>query len=280
MVRGCLKEGLMKIAVAGATGRVGQHVVDLLKNSGNDVVAISRSTGVDVIIGKGLERALTGVETIIDATSGPSPDQKVATEFFTTASRNLQETGARVGVQRIVVVSIIGIDRFTAGYMAAKIAHEKAMLSGSIPVRILRAAQFHEFVAQIVEWGRKGDVSYVPQMRTQLVAARSVARALADLAIDSAPSPAGTAPLEIAGPRAENLVDMAVRLVAKRSERLRIEGVSNQDDPDRALYESDGLLPGPKAILTGPTFEEWLTSTAANPQPTFAGGSSMLKRAS
>ena len=237
-------------------------------------------TGVDVITGEGLERALTGVETIIDATSGPSPDQKAATEFFTTASRNLQEAGVRGGVQRIVVVSIIGIDRFTAGCMAAKIAHEKAMLSGPIPVRVLRAAQFHEFVAQIVEWGRKGDVSYVPKMRTQLVAARSVARALASLAIDSASSPAGTAPLEIAGPRAENLVDMAVRLVAKRSERLRIEGVSNQDDPDRALYESDALLPGPKAILTGPTFEEWLTSTAANPQPTYAGGSSMLKRAS
>ena len=45
------------------------------------------------------------------------------------------------------------------------------MLAGPIPVTILRAAQFHEFVGQIVEWGRQGDVSYVPEMRTQLVAA-------------------------------------------------------------------------------------------------------------
>jgi hypothetical protein len=59
-------------------------------------------------------------------------------------------------VQRMVVVSIIGCDRFTAGYLAAKAAHERAHLSGPIPVRILRAAQFHEFVGPLVEWGRTG----------------------------------------------------------------------------------------------------------------------------
>ena len=70
------------------------------------------------------------------------------------------------GVRRIVVVSIIGTDRSTAGYGAAKLAHERAMRSGPIPVRILRAAQFHEFVAQLLEWGRQGEVSYLPKMRT------------------------------------------------------------------------------------------------------------------
>jgi hypothetical protein len=43
------------------------------------------------------------------------------------------------------------------------------MLSGPIPVRVLRAAQFHELVAQLVEWGRQGEMSYVPEMRTQLL---------------------------------------------------------------------------------------------------------------
>jgi len=255
----------MKIAVAGATGRAGRHVVDLLKTGGHDVVAMSRATGVDVITREGLAKALAGVECIIDVASGPSPEQKAAAEFFMTAARNLQVAGQRAGVQRIFMLSIIGIDKFTAGYMAAKVAHEKAMLSGPIPTRILRAAQFHEFVAQIVEWGRQGDVSYVPKMRTQLVAARTVAQALADLAIQPVAVPAsgsaGAPILEIAGPRAENLVDMAIRLTARRSDHLRIEGVSNQADPDRALYESGGLLPGPKAALAGPTFEEWLEST-------------------
>src|SRR5438094_5270868 len=161
----------MKVAVAGATGRVGQHVVDVLDAQGHKVVSISGAVGVDVITRKGLVKDLTGVECVIDVASGPSPEQKPATEFFTTAARNLHETGRKTGVRRMVVVSIIGIDRFTAGYNAAKLSHERAMLSGPIPVRILRAAQFHEFVAQLVGWGRKCKVSFVPRIRTQIVAA-------------------------------------------------------------------------------------------------------------
>src|SRR5438876_8144629 len=155
----------MKIAVAGATGRVGRHVVDVLEAEGHDVVAMSRSSGVDLISGDGLAEALAGVDCVIDVATGPSPDQKAATKFFTTAARSLHAAGERAGVRRMVVVSIIGCDRFTAGYGAAKVAHERAMLSGPIPVRVLRAAQFHEVVAQLVESGRQGEGSYVPKMR-------------------------------------------------------------------------------------------------------------------
>ena len=246
------------IAVAGATGRVGRHVVDVLEERGHDVVPISRSLGVDVVTAEGLEEALTGVETVVDAASQPTPDQGAATAFFTAATRNLQEVGARAGVQRIVVVSIIGIDRFTAGFLAAKRAHEQAMLAGPIPVRILRAAQFHEFVAELVDWGTRDGVAYVPDMRTQLVAGRTVAEALADLAT-LPESSAGTAPFpEIAGPREERLVEIARLLVAHRGDPVRVEGVVDPADPDSDLYGQGALLPGPHATLAGPTFEEWL----------------------
>ena len=45
---------MARIAVAGATGRVGRHVVDVLEAGGHDVMAISRLHGVDVITGDGL----------------------------------------------------------------------------------------------------------------------------------------------------------------------------------------------------------------------------------
>jgi uncharacterized protein YbjT (DUF2867 family) len=250
-----------KTAVAGATGRVGSHVVDVLEAAGHDVVRISRSSGVDVITRQGLAEALVGVESIIDAATQPSSEEEAATAFFTTAARNLQELGAQAGVQRIVVVSIIGIDNFTGGFLAAKVAHEQALLSGPVPVRILRAAQFHEFVPQLVEWGRQGDVSYVPNMRTQLVAARTVAGALAAIANGSTGARSLPIP-EIAGPREESLVEVARLLVARRNDPVRIEGVSNPADPDSALYENGALLPGPEAVLAGPTFEQWLDSTA------------------
>src|SRR5918999_2122557 len=89
-----------KIAVPGATGRVGRQVVDILESRGYDVVPISRSQGVDVITGEGLDQALTRVETIIDVATGPSPDQQAATEFFTTSTRILQESDARAGGRR------------------------------------------------------------------------------------------------------------------------------------------------------------------------------------
>ena len=252
-----------KIAVAGATGRVGRHVVSVLEERGHDVVPISRSLGVDVVTGEGLAEALAGVETIVDAASFPAPEQEPATEFFTAATRNLQQLGEQAGVQRIVVVSIIGIDHFTTGYLAAKRAHEQAMLAGPVPAQILRASQFHEFVAPVVDWGTQNGVSYVPNMRTQPVAARTVAEALADLA--TAPEATSTSPIpEIAGPRAERFVEIARLLVARRGDSVRIESADNPAYPDADLYEQGALLPGPHATLAGPTFEEWIGSQSAN----------------
>jgi uncharacterized protein YbjT (DUF2867 family) len=230
--------------------------VDVLSERGHDVVAISRSNGVDVITGDGLAAALKGVEVVIDTATGPSPEQAAATEFFTTATRNLEQAGTQAGVRKLVVVSIIGTDKATGGYGAAKLAHERAALSGPIPARILRAAQFHEFVEVLMGWGRQGDVVYLPKMRTQIVAARTVAEALADLAVSD--GPAGERPDEIAGPREEYLPDLAKLLAAKRGDPVTIEAVTNPADPDDALNDNGGLLPGPHATLAGPTFAEWL----------------------
>ena len=160
----------------------------------------------------------------------------------------------------MVIVSIIGCDRFTGGYMAAKLAHERAALAGPIPVRILRAAQFHEFVVQLLDWGRENGASYVPRMRTQLVAARAVGEVLADLATEPAGRPGPGQIAEVAGPRVETLVDMARLLAARRGDPTRVEERGDPADPDGELLENGGLLPGPDAALRGPTFEEWLGS--------------------
>jgi uncharacterized protein YbjT (DUF2867 family) len=131
-----------RIAVVGATGRAGRHTADALTERGHDVVPIARAHGVDVITGEGLSEALAGVDAIVDVATGPSPEEGPATEFFTTAARNLQAAGAPL----IVAASILGVERFSGGYGAAKLAHERALLAGPSPVRILRAAQFHELV--------------------------------------------------------------------------------------------------------------------------------------
>jgi hypothetical protein len=120
-------------------------------------------------------------------------------------------------------------------------------------------------VEPLVGWAaRENGVAYLPNMRTQLVSARTVAEALVDLATDGSSTPAqnGTRIPEIAGPRPETLVGAATLLAVRRGESVRFEGVTNPADPDGALYENGGLLPGPDATLAGPTFADWLDSEA------------------
>jgi len=250
----------MKIAVAGATGRLGRHVTEVLAERGHEVVPISRATGVDVITGTGLDAALQGVEVVVDAATGPSAEQQPATDFFVTAAHNLQKAGVRAGVREAVVVSIIGTDRFAGGYGAAKVAHEQAWRSGPIPARVVRAAQFHEFVAQLLEWGGRGDVVAVPEMRTRIVAARAVADVIADVVeADAADPGAGvTETIEVAGPREEDLVALATELAARRGDPATVEAVRNPGDPDAEMQATGGLLPGPGMRLVGPTFRQWL----------------------
>ncbi|MFG3699970.1 SDR family oxidoreductase [Micromonospora sp. NPDC047620] len=249
---------IRKFAVAGATGRLGRNVVDVLTERGHQVVPMSRATGVDVITGDGLAEALTGVDIIIDVASWHASEQPAATEFFRTSARNLHKAGQQAGVAQITVASIIGIDKATAGFGTAKKVHEELHLAELLPVRILRAAQFHEFVGQFLDW-RQGDVAYVPAWPSQLVAARTVAKALVDLATDpdapARPAP-GTPIPEIAGPRKENLAEAAKLLGARRN--IKVVGVDNPNLPDAEYAAGGGLLPGPHAKLAGPTFQEWL----------------------
>lgn len=240
-------------AVAGATGRLGRHVVDVLTERGHQVVPMSRATGVDVITGQGLAEALTGVDVIIDVASWHASEQEAATEFFRTSARNLHEYGQQAAVARIAMASIIGADQATAGFLAAKKAHEELLLSGPLPVRILRAAQFHEFVGQLLDW-QEGDVAHIPALPTQLVACRTVAEELADLA--TAPDAPGTPIPEIAGPRKETMAEAARLLGARRG--VKVVGVDGSGMPDAGLAADGAFLPGPHAKLAGPTFQEWL----------------------
>lgn len=251
------------IAVVGSTGRLGRHVTALLQADGHRVLALSKSGGVDVLDGEALAASLEGASVVIDVSTGRAADQAAAEVFFTTATGNLQHAASMVGAIRIVTVAIIGADRFTLGYNAATHAHERAALAGPVPARVLRAAQFHEFVPQLAEWGRHGDGVYTPGMRTQLVGARSAAERLVELALDPDPSLDGTVH-EVAGPQVERLAD-AVRLWTELSgSAAEVVEVEDPNDPDH-LYTAGGLLPGPGATLIGPSFAEWATAVHRDP---------------
>lgn len=259
--------GNRHFTVLGGNGRVGHHVVDLLTRAGHTARSISRSTEVDVFTAEGLAQAVTGADCIIDVSSTPSADEQTAIEFFTVAARNLHDVAGHAGIQHIIAVSIIGVDRFTTGYNLGKVAQERELLAGPVPVTIVRAAQFHEFVPLLIQWGTQGDTTYVQKMRTQLVAARSVAEALVAQATSDTPTisladDSSTLP-QVAGPREEYLPDIAELWVTARKIPVTVHAVS--DPVDAALYEEGALLPGTGAILAGPTFADWLSQQQPSP---------------
>jgi uncharacterized protein YbjT (DUF2867 family) len=252
----------MRIAVAGGTGVAGRYAVAAARAQGHDVVPLSRAGGVDVVTGAGLDEALEGVEVVIDALNGPSTGRAQATAFFTTATANLQTVGARRGVRRLVVLSIVGIDRVPGfAYYDAKRAHEDSALAGPVPADIVRATQFHEFAGQLLDRLSVGPVAPVPSMRVQPVAARTVGEQL--VAVAASPEPTGRTAL--AGPEAADLVAMARRTADVRGLRRWVVPVRLPGAVGAAL-RGGALLPdaGDGARLAGPGPDDWLSSADAH----------------
>ncbi|PQZ53723.1 MULTISPECIES: SDR family oxidoreductase [unclassified Microbacterium] len=245
----------MRIAVAGGTGTVGRHTVEAVRAAGHDAVVLSRSQGVDLVTGKGLDYALAGADAVIDVASIETLKASAAIEFFTAATGNLVSAAANAGVGHVVLLSIVGIDRIPYDYYAGKIAQEKIFEASRVPWTILRATQFHEFAGQMFERAKLGPLHVAPNARTQPVAASEVGERLAELA---AADPQGRV-RDLAGPREEQLSDM-VRAFARRTgfrgwiPRINVPG------PQMAGMRAGHALPGPDADLGRQSFTEWLAA--------------------
>lgn len=245
----------VRIAIAGATGTVGRHVMEVVQRRGHDAVALSRSRGVDVVSGAGLSAALADADVVVDVLNAGTFEQGPAAEFFAAAAGNLQRVGAEQGVRQVVTLSIVGIDRAPIGYYAAKLAHERAAAEGPVAATIQRATQFHEFPAQILAATRKGMQASVFDLRVRTVAARTVADVLVE---DAEHDPAGRA-CDLAGPEPADLVELARAFVAQRGKQVEV--LADRDsfaDAPRAA-----LLPGEGTRIAGPTFAAWLESDDA-----------------
>lgn len=242
----------MQIAVAGGTGVVGRHVVDVARERGHDVVVLSRSEGVDLTTGAGLAERLAGVEVVIDTSNQMSQKRADSEAFFGGVTRTLLAAERAAGVRHHVALSIVGVDDVDSGYYAGKRLQERVLAEGEVPWSVLRATQFHEFAEQALEFVKIGPFSLVPRMLSQPVAAREVGEALVDLAEGE---PAGRAP-ELAGPERLQMVDLARK--AARGRR-RVIGIPVPGAAGKAMRA--GALcptgPGPRGTVT---FDAWLAS--------------------
>ena len=173
----------MKITVVGASGLIGTKVVEHLKAEGHDVVASSRSSGVDVLTGAGLADALAGADALVDVTNSPSFETDAVMAFFTTSATNLVEAARAAGVGQYVALSIVGVDGLPdSGYFRAKVAQERIITGSGLPYSIVRATQFAEFADAITESMTVGDEVRVPDALIQPIPGDDVAAAVAGAA--------------------------------------------------------------------------------------------------
>ena len=100
---------MTRVLVTGGTGRLGSHLVPLLRKAGHQVTIMSRTAGegrvvADLAGGAGVEAAVEGQEVVVHAASNGKP--KVEVE----GSAALAKAAAVAGVGHFIYVSIVGVD--------------------------------------------------------------------------------------------------------------------------------------------------------------------------
>jgi uncharacterized protein YbjT (DUF2867 family) len=244
----------MRVAVVGATGRIGSLTVAALERAGHETVGISRTQGIDVYTGEGLVGALAGVDAVVDSCSSNATDHEEAVGFFSQSTRNLLDAERETGVQHHVLLTIVGLSRYAGNaHGAGKRAQEQLVEQGSMPWSILPATQFHDFAEMVTTWTEQDGSATIAPLLIQPVAPADVADVLAEIATGP---PRGRCP-DLAGPETQDLVDLARRTRAARGTSIRLvptwsSGLFGID------MAGDVLLPGPGARIAPTTFDDWL----------------------
>ncbi|WP_055489404.1 SDR family oxidoreductase [Streptomyces sp. TP-A0356] len=242
----------MKIAVIGGTGLIGSQVVTDLNAAGHEAVPHSKSTGVDVVSGQGLDEAVAGADVVVNLTNSPTFDE-ASLAFFQTSMDNLLAAAHKGGVGHFVILSIVGTDQVPElDYYRAKALQEKLLADGPIPYSIVRATQFMEFMDAVLSWTADADTVRLPATPIQPIASRDVAAAVAEVA-------AG-APLNgirnIAGPEIFTLDELGrITLSHKGDNRTVVT------DPTAGMFAAvkGDVLTDKDAHLAPTRYTDWLS---------------------
>ncbi|MEU3852939.1 NAD(P)H-binding protein [Streptomyces sp. NPDC029554] len=241
----------MKIVVVGGTGLIGSQVVARLRDRGG-ARAAAPSTGVDTLTGEGLEEALRGADVVVDVSNSPSFDTEPALDFFTRSARNLFAAEREAGVRHHVALSIVGVDQVPGyGYYEAKVAQENAVRASGVPYSIVRATQFFEFIAPVMNMSTEGTEVRLPSTRLRPIASADVAAAVAEAA-QGEPS---NAVRDIAGPEVYGLDRLGEITLA-----VKPDGRTVVTDDGAGLFAGmpDVLTGDGVAHLSATRYEEWL----------------------
>lgn len=251
---------MVRTLVTGATGTLGSELLPRLREVGHEVSAASRSppsdgtatewNRVDLTDGSGLKEALSGADIVIHAATAAMGDSEAVD---VQGTKRLLRHAADVGVSNFLYISIVGADEIPFSYYNHKVAAEESIKASPVPSTILRATQFHSFVAELL-----GMISRLPiwplptEFKIQPIDAGEVASAIVDHATTEA---AGRVP-EIGGPEVRTLGSLVrayrdARELQRPVVRLPVPG-------SVASGFRTGKATSPDRAVGSVTWEEWL----------------------
>ena len=221
--------------------------------TGHEAVVVSRSEGVDVVSGDGLDVALKGADAVVDASNTKAQTPEETTAFFGAVASNLLAAEAEAGVGHHVLLSIANMDHTgpDVPHYVGKRRQEAIVQAGSVPWTIVRAAQFFEFGELVAGWTRTGDSVRIPPVQLQPVAAADVGTFLADIAVGE---PQGV--VALAGPEPVDFVELVRRTFDAKG--AAIEVVPTFEGTIFSAADADGLLAPDGATLAPTTLDQWL----------------------
>jgi NAD(P)H dehydrogenase (quinone) len=199
----------MRIAVTGASGRVGGQVVELLAaHREHEVVPMVRPS-VDYADLGALRSFLAGVDTLVFVSS----DGHAATVMLHHA--NVVRAATEAGVGHVVALSGLDVDVDSPFCYAVTNGHTEQLLAASgCGYSLARASVYTEFFASLVrgalQSGPGGDEIRLPagDARVSLVARADVARSLAALAL----RPPSNTHHDLTGPAALTVAEVVAAL--------------------------------------------------------------------
>jgi uncharacterized protein YbjT (DUF2867 family) len=272
---------MRRVLVTGGNGNLGRDIVRVLLAGGWPARVMSRQARptdapntvewatADLKRGDGLTAALEGVGTVVHAASHAL--RRDSWEVDVNGTPRLLEAARAAGVEHIVYISIIGIDRVPFGYYHCKLAAETLVERGGVPWSILRASQFYSLIDLMLQPAARLPVALTPtgfvlQSMDQREAAARLVEAVAA-------GPAGRLP-EIAGPEVRVMRDLAAAWL--RAHGLRRPIVDLPLWGGAAAGFRRGGTTNPEAHYGRVTWEEWLREQTGAPageaQPMAKGG--------
>jgi uncharacterized protein YbjT (DUF2867 family) len=212
------------VLVTGGTGHLGQDLVRTLLRQGNRVRVLARSprrdpdvewaTG-DLATGQGLQAALEGVHTVINAATfspiarrgsiRPVDFVKSPSEVDVEGTERLLVGSRAANVQHFLHVSIVGLDEASLPYARVKLRGEQLVRDSDLPWSVVRAIPFYYLLERMLAGLAWLPVWPVPKTSFNPVDTSDVADYLANCARDG---PRGVRD-EIGGPEDLSCIEFA-----------------------------------------------------------------------